>query len=128
MSCALMLFRGYRIVGAALDGGGVGDDDTCLRICALARRTQSRTRSRPALPDGAVSGVEGLPARGICVVLRRLATVVFPVVAYDPYSPDPCLVIRRGSVLVGLCCSGVLPGYEQNEVAGRKYGIEDVPG
>ncbi len=103
--------------------------DAAIRAAsAMARRTQSRTRSRPALPDGAVSGVEGLAARGVCVVLRRLATVVFPVVAYDPYSPDPCLVIRRGSVLVGLRCSGVLPGYEQNQVAGRKYGIEDVPG
>ena len=72
--------------------------------------------------------MEGLAAGGVHVVLRRLATVVFPVVAYDPHSPDPCLVIQRGSVLVGLCCSGVLPGYEQNQVAGRKYGVEDVPG
>src|SRR4051812_47172851 len=80
-----------------------------------------------SLPDGAMSGVEGLAGFGVCVVLRRLATVVFPVVAYDPYSPDPCLVIRRGSLLVGLRCSGVLPGYEQNQVAGRKYGVEDVP-
>src|SRR3954449_363924 len=84
-------------------------------------------RSRPATTE-AVSGVEGLAAIGVCVVLRRLATVVFPVVAYDPYSPDPCLVIRRGSVLVVLRCGGVLPGYEQNQVAGRKYGVEDVPG
>src|SRR5262245_61998988 len=109
------------------------------RRCRLARstlspprlvpgRTQGRTRSRPALPDRAVSGVEGLAALGVCVVLGRLATVVFPVVAYDPYSPDPCLVIRRGSVLVGLRCSGVLPGYEQNQVAGREHGVEDVPG
>src|SRR4051812_1739552 len=75
-----------------------------------------------------MSGVEGVAALRVCVVLRRLATVVFPVVAYDPYSPDPCLVIWRGSVLVGLRCSGVLPGYEQNQVAGRKYGVEDVPG
>src|SRR3954454_17500359 len=35
--------------------------------------------------------------------------------------------MRRGSVLIGLRCSGVLPGYEQNQVAGRKYGVEDVP-
>src|SRR5215469_16409285 len=88
---------------------------------------QGRTRSRPALPDGAVSGVEGLAALGVCVVLRRLAAVVFPVIAYDPYSPDPCLIIRRGSVLVGLRSSRVLPGYKQNQVAGRKYGVEDVP-
>src|SRR3954449_2205580 len=84
-------------------------------------------RSRPATTE-AVSGVEGLAAIGVCVVLRRLATVVFPVVAYDPYCSDPCLVIRRGSILVGLRCGGVLPGYEQNQVAGRKYGVEDVPG
>ena len=53
--------------------------------------------------------MEGLAALGVCVVLRRLATVVFPVVAHDPHSPDPCLVIRIGSVLVGLRCSDVLP-------------------
>src|SRR5690349_23143284 len=81
-----------------------------------------------ALPDGAVSGVKGLAALGVWVVLRRLATVVFPVVAHDPHSPDPCLVIRRGSVLVGLRCSGVLPGDEENQVAGHKYGVEDIPG
>src|SRR4051794_9059207 len=75
-----------------------------------------------------MSGVEGLAALGVCVVLRRLTTVVFPVVTYDPHSPDPCLVIRRRSVLVGLRCSGVLPAYEENQVAGRKYGVEDVPG
>jgi hypothetical protein len=66
-----------------------------------------------------VSGVEGLAALGVCVVLRCLATVEFPVVAYDPCSSDPCLVIRCGSVLVRLRCSCVLPRYEQNQVAGR---------
>ena len=75
-----------------------------------------------------MSGVEGLAALGVCVVLRRLATVVFPVVAHDPHSPDPCLVIRIGSVLVGLGCSDVLPKNEENQVARRKYGVEDVPG
>ncbi len=74
------------------------------------------------------SGGEDLAALGVRVVLRRLAAVVFPVVAYDPYCPDPCLVIRRGSVLVGLRCSVVLPRLEQNQVTGRKYGVEDVPG
>src|SRR5499427_3637924 len=92
------------------------------------RLAPGRTQGRPPHPDGAVSGVEGLAALGVCIVLRRLATVVFPVVAYDPYSPDPCLVIRCSSVLVGLRCGGVLPGYEQNQVDGRKYGVEDVPG
>src|SRR5215471_18890663 len=92
------------------------------------RLAPGRTQGRPAFSDGAVSGVEGLTALGVCVVLRRLATVVFPVVAHDPHSPDPCLVIRGESVLVGLRCSGVLPGYEENQVAGRKYGVEDVPG
>src|SRR5438045_9792185 len=72
--------------------------------------------------DGAVSGVEGLAALGVRVVLRRLATVVFPVVPYDPYCSDPCLVIRRGSILVGLRCGGVLPGGGQNQVTGRTYG------
>src|SRR5260370_16096019 len=52
------------------------------------------------LTDGAVSAVEGLAALGVFVVLGRLATVVFPVVAYDPHSPDPFLVIRRRSILV----------------------------
>src|SRR6185312_11360659 len=78
--------------------------------------------------SGAVSGVEGFAAFGVCVVLRRLATVVFPVVAHDPHSPDPSRVIRRVSVLIGLRSSSVLPGYEENELAGRKYGVEDVPG
>ena len=64
--------------------------------------------------------MEGLAALGVCVVLRRLATVVFPVVAHDPHSPDPCLVIRIGSVLVGLGCSDVLPKNEENQVARRK--------
>ena len=72
--------------------------------------------------------MEGLATFGVRVVLRRLATVVFPVVAHNPHSPDPRLVIRRGGVLVGLRCGGVLPGYEQNQVAERKYGVEDVPG
>src|SRR5215471_18498365 len=75
-----------------------------------------------------MSGVKGLAALSVCIVLRRFATVVFPVVAHDPYPPDPCLVIRRGSVLVGLRCSGVLPGYEQNQVTGPKYRVEYVPG
>src|SRR3954468_19520626 len=91
---------------------------------ARACGTQGRTRIR----SGAVSGMEGLAALGVCVVLRRLATVVFPVVAHDPHSPDPCLVIRIGSVLVGLGCSDVLPKNEENQVARRKYGVEDVPG
>jgi hypothetical protein len=71
--------------------------------------------------------VEGLAALGVCVVLRRLAKVVFPVVAHDPHSPDPCLVIRLGSVLVGLLQRRP-SRYEENQLAGRKYGVEDVPG
>src|SRR6185437_15123747 len=34
---------------------------------------------------------------------------------------------RHRSVLVGLRCSSALPGYEQNQVAGREYGVEYVP-
>src|SRR6185312_6284029 len=68
--------------------------------------SETATMSEPSsvLPDRAVSGVEGLAVRGVRVVLRRLATVVFPVVTYDSHSPDPCLVIRRVSILVGLRC------------------------
>src|SRR4051794_6645375 len=76
----------------------------------------------------AVSGVEGLAAPGVCVVLRRLTTVVFPVVTYDPHLPNPCRLIPRRHVLVGLRCSRILPGYYENQVARRKYGVEDVPG
>ena len=72
--------------------------------------------------------MKGLAPLGVCVVLRRFATVVFPVVAHDPHSPDSCLVIRLGSILVCPRCSGVLPRYEENQLAGRKYGVEDVPG
>src|SRR5581483_11254738 len=45
-------------------------------------RANAESNSQPGLPDGTVSGVEGLAALGICVVLRRLATIVFPVVAH----------------------------------------------
>src|SRR6201982_838143 len=69
-----------------------------------------------------MSGVEGLAALGIPVVLRSFATVVFPVVAHDPHCPDPRIVVQRGRVLVGLGRSGVLPGYEQNHVAGLEHG------
>src|SRR5262245_1631198 len=60
---------------------------------ARAGRTQGRAHGGSALPDATVSGVEGLAARGVRVVLRRLAAVVFPVAAHDPYAPDPRLVI-----------------------------------
>jgi hypothetical protein len=75
-----------------------------------------------------MSGVEGLAALGIPVVLGSFATVVFPVVAHDPHCPDPRIVVQRGRVLVGLRRSGVLPGYDQNQVTGREYGVEDIPG
>src|SRR5262245_37721154 len=85
-----------------------------------ARRTHGcvLAAAGPSRRSG-VSGVEGLAALGVCVVLRCLATVEFSVVAYDPCSSDPCLVIQYGSVLVRLRCSGVLPSYEQNQAAGR---------
>src|SRR5262249_11920086 len=102
----------------------LSDFDRLARQCG-SRQSNSQ---QAGLPDGAISGVEALAASGVSVVLRRLATVVFPVVTNDPHSPDPCLVIRLGSVLVGLRCGGILPGYEENQVARRKYGVEDVPG
>src|SRR6516165_3269509 len=88
--------------GASQSPGGAGS----AIVVRIRHRAFLSHFDRPALPDGAVSGVEGLAALGVCVVLRRLATVVLPVVAYNPYCPDLCLVIRRGSVLVGLRCSG----------------------
>jgi hypothetical protein len=42
--------------------------------------------------------VEGLAALRVCVVLRRLATVVFPVAAHDPHSPDQ-VRIDRGRII-----------------------------
>jgi hypothetical protein len=80
-----------------------------------AAAPQSPT-GRASIADRAVSGVEGLAALGICVVLRRLTTVVFPVVTYDPHSPEPCLVTRRRRGRVGPRFSGILPGYEENQV------------
>jgi hypothetical protein len=47
------------------------------------------------ISDRAVSGVESLAALGVCVVLGRLATVIFPIVAHYPHFPDPRIVIRR---------------------------------
>jgi hypothetical protein len=84
----------------------------------LGERMVVRAAAGPSRRSG-VSGVEGLAALGVCAVLRCLATVEFSVVAYDPCSSDPCLVIRYGSVLVRLRCSGVLPRYERNQSAGR---------
>src|SRR6516225_6374546 len=58
------------------------DELTLAPSTARAWTNAGSNSQGPTLPDGAVSGVEGLAALGVCIVLRRLATVVFSVVAY----------------------------------------------
>src|SRR5262245_25719592 len=93
------------------------------------RRTQNLVRRADASwLQWRLSRMIRVKARDVGVVLRRLAPIEHAVIADHADAAKPRTILQCDLIFEGLSRRVVAPGHEQDDVAGRQNGIENIPG